>query len=186
MADFLWSVTSFEERFPITFSSVNFILWWCHNSAAQNSQTHRSQTSRPHHSINAWQFSINGELTPPIPIENRSRNIMELARCYDFLSLNKGVGILDGTTYMNPADDNLVVSDANTANITHKRTARGFSLSSTNSSGETNYDGRNLNGSQFSIRCSDKTAVNQAFDLYCAAYIDVIYVIRDGAISVVV
>ena len=180
------SVTSFEERFPITFSSVNFILWWCHNSAAQNSQTYRSQTSRPHHSINAWQFSINGELHPPIPIDNRSRNIMELARCYDFLSLSRGVGILDGTTYMNSADDNLVASDANTANITHKRTVRGFSLSKTNASGETAFDGLSLAGSQFSIRCTDKTAVNQVFDLYCAAYIDVIYVIRDGAINVVV
>ena len=177
------SVTSINESFAMQYASVNSVLFWFQNQAANNALAYRSITSRPHHGVQQWNLLLNGINYPSHSIEGKGMNLMSLAQAFDALSSTRGLGILDGNTYLGN-DSSLVAEDLNTSNSVHRRSVYALSLSRTNASSEFSYDGMDLRGGTFAINIPTKTAVAQAAVLYVACLIDVQYVFDSGTITV--
>lgn len=173
---------NFNDKFAFQLSSVNAFLFWFHNQAAQNSQVHRSMTSRPGHKLTDYQLNINGEAYPSDTIKTRSRMICELQRAFDTLGNTKsGCGILDSNTYSD-ADDSLVGSDVGTTTETHKRSVYGVDLNRFNNTQETMLSGTSTIGQSVNL-ILNKTAVAENALIYGAVMYDVIYTIQDGLMT---
>ena len=170
---------SFNDKFAFQLSSVNAFLFWFQNTAAQNSLTHRSMTSRPGHKVQDYQLNINGDAYPTDVVRTRSRFMQELQRAFDNVgSIKGGSGILDFTLYSDLSTSE-VAGDVGTINAVHKRSVYGLDLNRFNNTQETLLSGTSTIGQSINL-IINKTAVAETANLYGAVMYDVIYTIMDG------
>ena len=173
---------SFNDKFAFQLSSVNAFLFWFQNTAAQNSLTYRSMTSRPAHKVQDYQLNINGDAYPTDVVRTRSRFIQELQRAFDNIGAIKGgSGILDFTLY-DDTPASTIAADTGVAAMPHKRCVYGLDLNRFNNTQDTLLSGTSTIGQSINL-IINKTAVNETANLYGAVMYDVIYTIQDGQMT---
>jgi hypothetical protein len=174
----LAATTNFNDKFSFQYSSANAFLWWAMPQGI-DSLSYRSLTTRVGKYCTSYYLNIGGVNYPSHRIENKSRFIMELQRCFNQSGTICPIGIINSTNYL---DDPTLANVA--AYNKCSRFVAGITLDRFDNSGDTLMSGMNTLNSTFNLNCEFSQNGAVACNLYGAILYDAMIKIEGGLMYV--